>query len=77
MPDDELYRKELAAWLNKALDTLAEDQRKVMVLREINGLSYSRIAEVTGVSIGTVMSRLHYARKKVADLLASWKVLED
>jgi len=75
-PEGELYSKELAALVRKALGTLGKEHREVMVLREINGLSYAEIAEVTGVMIGTVMSRLHYARKKVAETLQRWKVLD-
>ena len=75
-PEGQLYRKELAAMVRKALGTLGKEHREVMVLREINGLSYAEIAEVTGVTIGTVMSRLHYARKKVAETLQRWKVLD-
>ncbi len=75
-PEGQLYRKELAALVRKALGTLGKEHREVMVLREINGLSYAEIAEVTGVTIGTVMSRLHYARKKVAETLQRWKVLD-
>lgn len=75
-PEGELYRKELARLVRKALGTLGKEHREVMVLREINGLSYAEIAEITGVTVGTVMSRLHYARKKVAETLQRWKVLE-
>lgn len=75
-PEGQLYRKELARLVSKALGTLGKEHREVMVLREINGLSYAEIAEVTGVTVGTVMSRLHYARKKVAETLQSWKVLD-
>lgn len=73
-PDNTLYRKELAELVRRALDTLSEEHRQVMVLREINGLSYGEIAEVTGASLGTVMSRLHYARRKVAEILRRWNV---
>ncbi|MFH1070887.1 MAG: sigma-70 family RNA polymerase sigma factor [Candidatus Glassbacteria bacterium] len=73
-PDSALYRKELAELVRRALDTLSEEHRQVMVLREINGLSYGEIAEVTGASPGTVMSRLHYARRKVAEVLRRWNV---
>ena len=75
-PEGVLYRKELARLVRKALAALSEEHRRVMVLREVNGLSYVEIAEVTGVTVGTVMSRLHYARKKVAELLLRWNVIE-
>jgi len=75
-PEGLLYRKELARLVREALATLGKEHREVIVLREINGLSYAEIAEVTGVTIGTVMSRLHYARRKVAETLQRWKVLD-
>ena len=75
-PEGELYRKELAQLVRRALDTLGREHREVMVLREISGLSYTEIAGITGVTIGTVMSRLHYARKKVAETLQRWKVVD-
>lgn len=61
-PTDELRRKELGAELMRALDGLSHKHRQVIVLREVEGLSYKDIADVLGVSVGTVMSRLHHAR---------------
>src|SRR5215213_2615129 len=57
-PDRVLARKELATKLWAALDHLPFDQRTVVVLREIDGLSYDEIAESLEVAIGTVKSRL-------------------
>jgi RNA polymerase sigma-70 factor (ECF subfamily) len=48
-----------------ALDTLPEDQKQVILLRELEGLSYKEIAAVLDIAEGTVMSRLFYARKKL------------
>jgi RNA polymerase sigma-70 factor, ECF subfamily len=62
-PDRALARKELAARLWAALDQLPFDQRTVMVLREIDGLSYDEIADSLDVAIGTVKSRLTRARQ--------------
>ena len=75
-PESELYRSELAGIVRKALETLSQEHREAILLREINGLSYAEIAELTGVSIGTVMSRLHYARKRLAEVLRRCKLLE-
>jgi RNA polymerase sigma-70 factor (ECF subfamily) len=61
-PERLLARKELAARLQKALDRLPFDQRTAIVLREIDGLSYSEIAYSLDVAIGTVKSRLTRAR---------------
>ena len=75
-PEADLYRSELSGLMNRALKTLSDEHRQVIVLREINGLSYQEIAEVTGVTIGTVMSRLHYGRGKLARTLRKWGALE-
>jgi RNA polymerase sigma-70 factor (ECF subfamily) len=64
-PSDQIYRKEQSKLISAALEQLSEEHRSVIVLREVDGLSYEEIAKVTNSSIGTVMSRLHYARKKL------------
>ena len=61
-PDQLLAQKELASRLWQALDGLPFDQRTVVVLREIDGLSYEEIAYSLGVTLGTVKSRLTRAR---------------
>jgi RNA polymerase sigma-70 factor (ECF subfamily) len=58
-------RKELLEQIGKALDDLSPIHRQAIVLREIEGLSYKEMADVMGVSKGTVMSRLHHARKNL------------
>ena len=62
-PDRILAQKELAARLQRALDALPFDQRSVVVLREVDGLSYEEIAFSLGVAVGTVKSRLTRARQ--------------
>ena len=62
-PDRAYARKELAERLWTALDQLPFDQRTVIVLREIDGLSYEDIAFSLGVAVGTVKSRLTRARQ--------------
>ncbi len=62
-PDRAYARKQLAERLWIALDRLPFDQRTVMVLREIDGLSYEEIAFSLGVAVGTVKSRLTRARQ--------------
>jgi RNA polymerase sigma-70 factor (ECF subfamily) len=69
-PSEALDRKEINDLVMGAMKSLPEEQRTVLVLREIEGLSYDEIAKVAGISIGTVMSRLHYGRKKLRDVLA-------
>jgi RNA polymerase sigma-70 factor (ECF subfamily) len=61
-PDRMFAQKELADRLQRALERLPFDQRTVIVLREIDGLSYEEIAYSLGVAIGTVKSRLTRAR---------------
>ena len=62
-PDRVLAQKELAVRVHHALDKLPFDQRTVIVLREIDGLSYEEIAYSLGVAVGTVKSRLTRARQ--------------
>lgn len=61
-PEDELERAELRNLLDQALASLREEQRLVLVLREIEGLDYEAIAAQLDVPIGTVRSRLNRAR---------------
>lgn len=62
-PDRVLGQKLLAERLQSALDSLPFDQRSVIVLREVDGLSYEEIAYSMGVALGTVRSRLARARE--------------
>ncbi len=57
-----LERQETVRQVQEALLRLTEDHRLILVLREIQGLSYEEIAEALGVEVGTVRSRLHRAR---------------
>jgi RNA polymerase sigma-70 factor (ECF subfamily) len=69
-PDSELARRDSRATLARALDRLPPDLREVIVLREMEGLSYKEIGDVVDVPIGTVMSRLSRARKRLQEALA-------
>ena len=69
-PAEKLDRKEINKLVMEAIQTLPDEQKTVLILREIEGLPYDEIAETIGISIGTVMSRLHYGRKKLRDILA-------
>ena len=62
-------RRELSERIHKALDQLTQEHRAVILLREVEGLSYDEISETLGVPRGTVMSRLHYARGRLRGLL--------
>jgi RNA polymerase sigma factor (sigma-70 family) len=67
--DDRAIRRSEQARVRQAIDALPVDLREVIVLREIGELSYREIAEVAGVPVGTVMSRLSRARERLAALL--------
>jgi RNA polymerase sigma-70 factor (ECF subfamily) len=64
-PGENLLRRELAGKIQAALETLPEKHRTILVLREVEGLSYEELAERLGIHKGTVMSRLFHARKKM------------
>ncbi len=68
-PEELTANRELAAALERAIGALPEYHRAVIVLREVEGLAYEEIAEVLRCSVGTVMSRLHYARAKLREAL--------
>ena len=68
-PDHALSNEELRERIEAALATLSPEHRQAVLLKDVQGFSYKEIAEIMGCSIGTVMSRLHYARKKLQSLL--------
>lgn len=67
--DDALERRELRRRIGRALDTLEPEKRAVFVMFEMEGLAGAAIAELTGVPLGTVHSRLHAARRELSSLL--------
>jgi RNA polymerase sigma-70 factor (ECF subfamily) len=69
MPDRVLQRRETASRVWQALEQLPFDQRAVIVLREIDGLSYEEMASSLGVAVGTVKSRLARARQSLREVL--------
>ncbi len=73
MPDRLLGQKEVASVVWRALDTLPFDQRAVIVLREIDEMSYDEIADSLGVAVGTVKSRLARAREQLRETLAGMR----
>jgi RNA polymerase sigma-70 factor (ECF subfamily) len=72
-PTEGLERTELRQVIDGALGQLSEDHRTVLVLHEFEDMEYKDIAKTMGCSMGTVMSRLFYARRKMAALLADWR----
>jgi RNA polymerase sigma-70 factor (ECF subfamily) len=69
-PDEAVRRAEISARLQAALDALPSYHRAVIILREVEGLSYEEMARAMGVSKGTIMSRLFHARQKLQRALA-------
>jgi RNA polymerase sigma-70 factor, ECF subfamily len=72
-PTAGLERAEMRQRIDKALGQLSYEHRTVMVLHEFEQMEYKQIAKTMGCSIGTVMSRLFYARRKMAALLADMR----
>ena len=71
-PQETVLRRELSARMTEALGQLPDLHRSILVLREMDGLSYEELAERLSIPKGTVMSRLFHARKKMQALLAGY-----
>lgn len=74
-PEEYAMRQELSNALQLGIGILPPEQRATLVLSDIQGLSYQEIAEITGVSLGTVKSRLSRARSKLRDYLLEQREL--
>jgi RNA polymerase sigma-70 factor (ECF subfamily) len=72
-PTAGLERQEIRQRIDQALNQLSYEHRTVLVLHQFEEMEYKQIAKTMGCSIGTVMSRLFYARRKLAALLADLK----
>ena len=70
-PEEALLRSDSSKLLRRALEILPADFREVLILRELEGMSYKEISEVTGMPPGTVMSRLSRARSALRQSLAN------
>lgn len=75
-PQESALRRELADKMSEALSQLPEKHRTILVLREVEGLSYEELAERLQIHKGTVMSRLFHARRKMQALLRRYAGLE-
>ena len=72
-PTERLERGELRKRIDEAMGKLSKEHRTVLVLHEFEEMEYKEIAKVMGCSIGTIMSRLFYARRRLASLLQDLK----
>nr|MDJ0786706.1 sigma-70 family RNA polymerase sigma factor [Myxococcota bacterium] len=61
--------KQLREKITAAIDRLPDNARETLLLREVEGLSYAEIGKALSIPKGTVMSRLHYARKQLQTML--------
>jgi len=68
-PEQDAARGELRTAVIRAVAELPEDARRTLLLREVDGLSYAEIARTLEIPKGTVMSRLHHARRRVREIL--------
>ncbi len=71
-PQTAVENEELKNQLHKALFNLDEEDREILILREFENYSYKQLSELLGIPEGTVMSRLYYARKKLAKELKKY-----
>lgn len=69
LPEDRLLSGELKASISRGFERLSDEQRQILVLRELDGLSYDEIAGTLGIEIGTVKSRIFRARKRLCAFL--------
>lgn len=71
-PFSDVHDRQLREKLVSAINDLTPEHKAVIILRTVEGLSYKDIGEILGCSEGTVMSRLHYARKKLQQKLSAF-----
>ena len=69
-PEETILRAEENERLSRAIDALSDEMRLPLVLREIQALSYEEVAQTLGLEMGTVKSRIHRAREKLARMLS-------
>jgi len=70
-PEDELLKQDSARSLRDCIEALPPEYRETLIMRELEEFSYKRIADATALPIGTVMSRLSRARKRLQDCMAA------
>lgn len=75
--EDAVYASQLRNYISSSLDALSKPHRDVILMREVEGLSYEDISKLLNCSLGTVMSRLFHARKNLISILNSKLKIED
>lgn len=70
-PEEALMQVTLSEPMQRALDSLKEDQRMLVILADVEGMPYDEIAKLANVPVGTVRSRLHRAHKKMKAVLSA------
>ncbi len=73
-PAEHLERQERRNLVQKALNSLPEDQRTILILAEYQGIRYEKIAEIMGCSVGTVKSRMFRARQKIKEWMENYEL---
>ena len=76
-PQKSALRKELAEKIQQALETVPEKHRAILLLREVEGMSYEDLSRTLQIPKGTVMSRLFHARTKVQKILSEYLELDE
>jgi len=71
-PAQAAHRKELVEHMDHALSTLSDEHREILMMREVDGMSYEELAELLDIPKGTVMSRLFHARKNFQKSLSRY-----
>ena len=75
VPEDAVERRELILAVRRAVESLPEDQRQVVVMRDLHGLPYQEIADTLGIELGTVKSRLNRGRANLKTILENGNFL--
>jgi len=76
-PENSLEKKERIMMIQKTVNALPQEQKRIIVLRDIQGLSYQEIADITGLNLGTVKSRLARARLDLKNRLNRTQIFAD
>ncbi len=69
-PERQVMRRQSSSMLATAMAEITDDQRRAIILFDVEGFDYQEIADMTGVSLGTVKSRIHRGRLALRDILA-------